>query len=79
MRYFMLIFAAFVVLSMSSCIKTYTCACDIEWHDNGKVTKETDEIDIKAISKKDAKTACDASDDDEITNGFGVKRQCEVK
>ena len=79
MRQLLLMTAAFVVITSSSCMKTYTCVCENEWHDNGKIEKDSETTDLPAMSKKDAKTACDAGDDNSLSNGYGVVSECELR
>lgn len=80
MRYLSLV-AAVIIITTSSCMKNYNCVCEREWHDgNGKVDKETVTDKVPAVSKKAARTACDAGDDNDLnSNGFGVIANCELE
>jgi hypothetical protein len=58
------------VTSMSSCYKTWTCACKISIYDGNDPIPDVTYVHAEVIGfKRDAKNQCDAGDDTEDYGG----------
>lgn len=79
MRYIITSIAALVVLSTSSCVKTYNCVCTIETHSGGKIDKETTSTELNMLRKKDAEDDCNMGDQNAVENGYGFVKACELQ
>ena len=67
--------AAFIVASMTSCKKDYTCVCTETYSYNGTTQTETYAYTAN-LKKKDAKTWCEVNSS---SSGFGYSTSCALK
>ena len=81
MRLLLPVAAALLMLSATSCTKSYNCDCVTEYFNSGvKSKEETSSDEITSISKKIAKEDCEGLNDGPIENsGFEVKKTCTLK
>ncbi len=80
MRYTTLVITAFIAVVCSSCEKTYTCVCNSSGTGNTQ-PPATQQSDIKATKKEDAKLSCDKGDFyfKDAFNNNSFKTECELE
>ena len=71
-----IILTGFVLIGLTSCLKDYTCTCNLSVTVNGITTPlSSDDKTIKANSSTNAKKLCN-----ELDNTInGVSTECEIK
>ncbi|WP_276135081.1 hypothetical protein [Polluticoccus soli] len=79
MRYTITMIAAFVVLTTTSCVKTYNCVCNEETNTNGTVVKESNTSELNMLRKKDAEEDCNMGDQTINETNFTYKKECELE
>lgn len=54
---------AFLCMFLSSCMKKYTCVCEITTTSGSQTTSETSIVYMSTTSKRNAKLACESMSD----------------
>jgi hypothetical protein len=71
---------AFLSTGLTSCYKSWTCACKITTTTSGRPVPDVQYIHADIIGfKGKAKRSCDAGDDGPISYGYGVTSQTECE